>query len=68
MNLVLRLWPGSLDAAKVLSLGTRSGRNTQGTRRLSIPRVHSCVANDPVYRKGAEIACLWEPNPDNGKE
>lgn len=65
MNLALRLWPGCLDAAKVLSLGTRSGRNTQETRRLSIPTVHSRAANDPVYRKGVEIACLWESNPDN---
>jgi hypothetical protein len=65
MNLALRLWPGCLDVAKVFSLRTASGRNTGEKRKSLIPTIHSRAANDRIYRKGAEIACLWQPNSNN---
>ena len=65
MNIALRLWPGCMDTTKTLSLKTISGRNTGEKRKSIIPTIHSRASNDQIYRKGAEIACLWEPNSDN---
>src|SRR6185437_11076515 len=64
LNPSLRLWAGCLDAAKKLSLKTQSGPNTRKIRSsVFTERIDILASKDPIYRKGVEIACMWQPDP-----
>ena len=65
MNFVLKLWSGCLSTAKILSPKTQSGLNTAETRTNLIALIDSRAATDTIYRKGVEIACIWQPDPKN---
>jgi len=64
LNLSLRLWAGCLDAAKKLSLKTQSGPNTRKIRSsVFTERIDILASKDPIYGKGVEISCMWQPDP-----
>lgn len=54
-----------IGTAKALSPETQSGINTAETRRNIIINIDTQAANDPIYKKGEEIACIWQPNPQD---
>jgi hypothetical protein len=65
LNVALRMWSGCLATAKTLSIETQSGLNTEETRRNLICEIDDIAKKDAVYRKGEEIACIWQQDPRN---
>jgi hypothetical protein len=65
LNASLRIWSGCLGTAKTLSLRTQSSINTKENRQSDFADIDVTASKDTLYRHGEEIACLWEPNPDN---
>lgn len=64
LNFSLRLLTGCLEAPKILALKTQSGPNTREMRNsIFTERIDILASEDPIYKKGVEVACMWRPDP-----
>lgn len=60
----LRRWSGCMDAAKVIAIGTRSGRNWPWWRRRLSRFVHARSRNDSFYASGVLAAVAFKMGRD----
>ncbi len=58
VNLMLRLWAGYMHAAKTIANGTRSGGNTDETRKEGSLEIDRYSASDPVYAAGVDAVVV----------